>query len=45
VPHIGVVSTRSARGRPLMVHNVGAGSRLEDVLFAWPVQGWFRYSG
>lgn len=43
VPHIGVVSTQSARGRPLMVHNIGAGSRLEDVLFAWPVQGWFRY--
>ncbi|MDZ4778609.1 MAG: DUF1287 domain-containing protein [Alphaproteobacteria bacterium] len=43
VPHIGVVSTQRARGRPLMVHNVGAGSRLEDVLFEWPVQGWFRY--
>ncbi len=43
VPHIGVVSTQAARGRPLMVHNVGAGSRLEDVLFAWPVQGWFRW--
>lgn len=44
VPHIGIVSTRTtARGRPLMVHNVGAGSMLEDVLFAWPIQGWFRY--
>jgi uncharacterized protein len=43
VPHIGVVSTQSARGRPLMVHNVGAGSRLEDVLFSWPLQGWFRW--
>ena len=45
VPHIGVVSTQSARGRPLMVHNVGAGSRLEDVLYEWPVQGWFRWRG
>jgi hypothetical protein len=44
VPHIGVVSTQSTRGRSLMVHNVGAGSRLEDVLFAWPVQGWFRFA-
>jgi uncharacterized protein len=45
VPHIGVVSTRrdAASGRPLMVHNIGAGSRIEDVLFAWPIQGWFRY--
>lgn len=44
VPHIGVVSTQRTRARPLMVHNVGAGSRLEDVLFAWPVQRWFRYA-
>ncbi len=44
VPHIGVVSTlRAPSGRPLMAHNIGAGSQLEDVLFAWPVQGWFRY--
>lgn len=45
VPHIGVVSTRrdAGSGRPLMVHNIGAGSRIEDVLFAWPIQGWFRY--
>ncbi len=44
VPHIGVVSTRrTASGRPLMVHNIGAGSQLEDVLFAWPRAGWFRY--
>jgi len=45
VPHIGVVSTRRDPGseRPLMVHNIGAGSQLEDVLLSWPVQGWFRY--
>jgi uncharacterized protein YijF (DUF1287 family) len=46
VPHIGIVSTHiadRASARPLMVHNVGAGSRLEDVLFEWPIQGWFRY--
>jgi uncharacterized protein YijF (DUF1287 family) len=44
VPHIGIVSTlRHASGRPLMAHNVGAGSQLEDVLFAWPIKGWFRY--
>lgn len=44
VPHIGIVSTqRLPSGRPLMAHNIGAGSQLEDVLFSWPVQGWFRY--
>jgi uncharacterized protein YijF (DUF1287 family) len=26
-----------------MVHNIGAGSQLEDVLFAWKPVGWFRY--
>ena len=44
LPHIGVVSTqKAANGTPLMVHNIGAGSRLEDVLFAWKPVGWFRY--
>lgn len=44
LPHIGVVSTRAGpSGAPLIAHNIGAGSRLEDVLFAWPHTGWFRY--
>lgn len=44
LPHIGIVSTRTApSGRPLIVHNIGAGSQLEDVLVAWPMTGWFRW--
>jgi uncharacterized protein len=44
LPHIGIVSTRKTEtGTPLMVHNIGAGSQLEDVLFAWAHTGWFRY--
>jgi uncharacterized protein YijF (DUF1287 family) len=44
VPHIGVVSTqRHISGRPLMAHNIGAGSQLEDVLFAWPIKRWVRF--
>ena len=44
VPHIGVVTTKmSASGRPLMAHNIGAGTQVEDVLLAWPIQGRFRY--
>ena len=45
LPHIGIVSAkRSADGkRPLIVHNVGAGPKLEDVLFAYPLVGHFRY--
>ena len=29
-------------GRPLVVHNIGAGARVEDVLLAWPPVGHFR---
>jgi uncharacterized protein YijF (DUF1287 family) len=44
-PHIGIVSDqRSADGRrPLIVHNIGAGTQLEDVLFGWKMSGHFRY--
>jgi uncharacterized protein YijF (DUF1287 family) len=43
--HIGVVAAqRSADGlRPLIVHNIGAGAQLEDVLFEWMMTGHFRY--
>jgi uncharacterized protein YijF (DUF1287 family) len=45
VPHIGVVvDAKSADGaRQLVVHNIGAGPQLEDVLFAWTVTGHYRY--
>ena len=44
LPHIGIVAaSRSAAGTPLIVHNVGRGPQLEDVLFAWPIVGRFRY--
>lgn len=44
LPHIGIVSTRqSADMRPLIVHNIGEGPKLEDVLFEFPIAGHFRY--
>lgn len=44
LPHIGIVAARrSAGGVPLVVHNIGAGPQVEDVLFAWPVTGHYRY--
>lgn len=43
LPHIGIVSDRGAGARPLIVHNVGAGVQVEDVLFAWPITGHYRY--
>ena len=43
LPHIGIVTDRLApSGRPLVVHNIGAGPKLEDVLFSWPMTGRYR---
>jgi uncharacterized protein YijF (DUF1287 family) len=45
--HVVVVTDRaSADGRrPLAVHNIGAGARLEDVLFTFDITGHYRFSG
>jgi uncharacterized protein YijF (DUF1287 family) len=45
VPHIGIVVDRkSARaGRNLVVHNIGAGPKMEDVVFQWKITGHYRY--
>lgn len=43
VPHIGIVSDRRVGDRPLILHNIGAGAREEDVLFAFERTGHFRY--
>lgn len=45
LPHIGIVSgEKSTDGVPLVIHNVGAGTQLEDRLFAWPLTGHYRYA-
>ena len=45
LPHIGiVVDEKSGDGnRYLIVHNIGAGPQMEDVLFRYPVSGHYRY--
>ncbi len=45
VPHIGIVVERTSPDgqRHLIVHNISAGPRLEDVLFAWTITGHYRY--
>jgi len=46
VPHIGmVVDHKSASGRYMIVHNIGQGPKMEDVLFNWRITGHYRYSG
>lgn len=42
--HIGVVTTRAGpSGAPMIAHNIGAGTRVEDMLFDHPISGHFRY--
>jgi uncharacterized protein len=43
--HIGLVSGIKIKGteRLAVVHNIGLGARLEDVLFQWKVIGHYRY--
>ncbi len=41
--HIGLVTDRERNGRRLVVHNIGAGTRIEDVLFSWAITGHYRY--
>ena len=44
-PHIGIVSDSKARtGRYRVVHNIGGGPRLEDVLFSYRIVGHFRFT-
>lgn len=43
VPHIGIVSDRRIGERPLILHNIGAGAREEDVLFTFERTAHFRF--
>ena len=45
LPHIGIVSDRwnHAGTRPLILHNIGAGVQEEDILFAYPITGRYRF--
>jgi len=46
VPHIGVVVDQKAlSGRYEIVHNIGEGPKMEDVLFNWTITGHYRYYG
>ncbi|HEV7673186.1 MAG TPA: DUF1287 domain-containing protein [Candidatus Angelobacter sp.] len=45
--HIGMVADRKAifTSRYMIVHNIGEGPKLEDVLFDWKITGHYRYFG
>ena len=42
LPHIGIVSDRKQGDTPLIIHNIGAGTREEDILFRHEIVGHFR---
>lgn len=45
LPHIGIVTDRtsSSSGHPLIAHNIGAGPKLEDMLFDYKITGHYKY--
>jgi len=45
IDHVGIVTNTwyKPSQRYLIVHNIGSGTRLEDVLFAWKITGHYRY--
>jgi uncharacterized protein YijF (DUF1287 family) len=45
MPHIGIVTNLISddKKRPLIVHNIGKGPKLEDVLFTMDMTGHYRY--
>jgi uncharacterized protein YijF (DUF1287 family) len=47
VPHIGIVVDQKSRtnGRYMILHNIGRGPKIEDVLFSWKITGHYRYFG
>ena len=46
LPHMVIVSDQKSltSRRPLVIHNIGAGTRLEDKLFAFEITGHYRFN-
>jgi uncharacterized protein YijF (DUF1287 family) len=45
LPHIGIVTNLYSpdKQRPLIMHNIGGGQVLEDILFKYTITGHYRY--
>ncbi len=45
LPHIGIVTDQYSEntGNPMIVHNIGGGPELEDMLFMYQITGHYRY--
>ena len=47
LPHIGIVSDSISEDHkwPMIIHNIGSGPELEDMLFEYKITGHYRYYG
>lgn len=47
LPHIGIIAGGRSRDglRPLVVHNIGRGPQIEDMLFDFEITGHYRFGG
>jgi len=45
LPHIGIVTDRISdrSGNPLIVHNIGSGPVIDDILFKFQITGHYKY--
>lgn len=45
LPHIGIIANQksSATGNPLVVHNIGSGPEIEDMLFKYKITGHYSF--
>jgi uncharacterized protein YijF (DUF1287 family) len=45
LPHIGIVTDKYnvETGMPMIVHNIGRGPKMEDMLFSYKITGHYRY--
>ena len=45
LPHIGIVSSTKSldSDNPLIIHNIGAGPVIDDILFSFDITGHYRY--
>ena len=45
LPHIGIVTEKvnPTTGNPMIVHNIGSGPQLQDMLFGYKITGHYKY--
>ena len=42
LPHVMIVTDHAGQSEPMVVHNIGAGTQVEDRLIEFPINGHYR---